>query len=112
MRNHHALNPTKGKIISEETKNKISQKTKGKNNPRYGVKIKGTEIANKISKANKGKKHSKIHSNKGVHISEKTKQKISKANSKPKPQGFGNIIKQNRNHKLIGEKNTIRCTPK
>jgi hypothetical protein len=63
-------------------------------------------LKNKIGKGNKGKKHNKVHSNKGIPISDETKQKISKANSKPKPQGFGNIIKQNRNHKLIGEKNS------
>jgi len=42
---------------TEETKRKISEKTKGEKNPRYGIKIKGTEIANKISLANTGKKH-------------------------------------------------------
>ena len=42
---------------SDETKKKISLKTKGVNNPRYGVKLKDTEIAAKIGEANKGKKH-------------------------------------------------------
>lgn len=42
---------------SIETKQKISKKTAGKNNPRYGVIVKGTELAKKIGNANKGKKH-------------------------------------------------------
>jgi hypothetical protein len=64
------------------------------------------EMREKISKGNKGKKHNKIHSNKGIPISEEIKQKISKANSKPKPDGFGNLIKSRVNYKLIGEKNS------
>lgn len=42
---------------TEESKRKISEKTSGKFNPRYGVRLKGTETAEKIGKANKGKKH-------------------------------------------------------
>jgi hypothetical protein len=64
------------------------------------------EIREKISKGNKGKKHSNTHSNKGIPISEETKQKISKSNSKPKPSGFGDKIKQIIDYKLIGEKNS------
>jgi hypothetical protein len=64
------------------------------------------KMKEKISKGNKGKKHSKVHSNKGIPISEETKKKISKANSKPKPQGFGDLIRSKVNYKLIGEKNS------
>jgi hypothetical protein len=99
----------KQKIVQAKTGQKYNiskgriHGSKGKPKPEGFM---GIQIREKISKANKNKKHTKIHSNKGVPISEETKQKISKANSKPKPQGFGNIIKQNRNHKLIGEKNS------
>lgn len=92
-----------GKKQSEETKLKRSNSSKGKPKPDGFM---NDELKEKISIANKGKKHTKIHSNKGVPISEETKQKISKANSKPKPKGFGDNIKQNRNHILIGEKNS------
>lgn len=92
-----------GKKQSEETKLKRSNSSKGKPKPDGFM---SGELKEKISIANKGKKHTKIHSNKGVPISEETKQKISKANSKPKPKGFGDNIKQNRNHILIGEKNS------
>ena len=47
----------KGKKHTDESKRKISDKTKGNKNPRYGLTIKGTETADKIGKANKGKKH-------------------------------------------------------
>jgi len=47
----------KGHKHTEESKKKISEKTSGKNNARYGVKIKGTEIADKIGNSNRGKKH-------------------------------------------------------
>lgn len=40
---------------SQETKEKISNKNKGKNNPRYNV-IVNNDTRNKISQANKGKK--------------------------------------------------------
>lgn len=42
---------------SEETKKKISSKLSGNNNPRYGVKVKGTKTAKKIGDSNRGKKH-------------------------------------------------------
>lgn len=47
----------KGHTHTEEAKQRISEKTAGKNNPRYGVKLKDTEIARKIGDANRGKKH-------------------------------------------------------
>lgn len=47
----------KGHTHSDKSKKAISEKAKGKNNPRYGVKVKGTETARKIGDANRGKKH-------------------------------------------------------
>jgi hypothetical protein len=107
-----------GNKFTEEQKQKIVQTKIGQkyNIPEgriHGSKGKpkpdgfmNNEMREKISKGNKGKKHNKIHSNKGIPISEETKQKISKANSKPKPDGFGNLIKSRVNYKLIGEKNS------
>jgi len=92
-----------GKKQSEGTKLKRSNSSKGKPKPEGFM---DEEMREKISKGNKGKKHSKVHSNKGIPISEETKQKISKANSKPKPPGFGNLIKSRIDYKLIGEKNS------
>jgi len=42
---------------SEKTKKLLSELTTGKNNPRYGAKVAGTDIAKKIGIANRGKKH-------------------------------------------------------
>lgn len=47
----------RGHKHTEESKKKISEASAGKNNPRYGVKVKGTDIATKIGDANRGKKH-------------------------------------------------------
>lgn len=47
----------KGRKHASESKKKMSEKTKGANNPRYGIVVKGTETAKKISEANRGKKH-------------------------------------------------------
>ena len=47
----------RGHTHSSKTKSILSEKTKGKNNPRYGVVLKGTETAKKIGLANTGKKH-------------------------------------------------------
>ena len=47
----------KGHKHTEESKRKTSEKTIGTNNPRYGVKLKGTDTAYKIGKSNTGKKH-------------------------------------------------------
>jgi hypothetical protein len=92
-----------GKKQSEETKIKRSNSSKGKPKPDGFM---DEELKEKISKANKGKKHTKIHTNKGIPRTLETKQKISKANSKPKPNGFGDKLKQVVNYKLIGEKNS------
>jgi len=105
-----------GNKFTEEQKQKIVNAKKGQiyNIPEgriHGSKGKpkpkdfmGSEVKDKISKANKGKKHNKPHSSKGIPRSEETKQKISRANSKPKPLGFGSLIKSKVNYKLIGEK--------
>lgn len=107
-----------GNKFTEEQKQKIVQAktgqkynipegrihgSKGKPKPEWFM---DEELKEKISKANKGKKHTKIHTNKGIPRTLETKQKISKANSKPKPNGFGDKIKQVVNYKLIGEKNS------
>jgi predicted GIY-YIG superfamily endonuclease len=76
---------------------------KGKSKPEGFM---SDELRKKIGRGNKGKKHTKIHSNVGIPRSEETKQKISKSNSKPKPKGFGGLIKSKVNYKLIGEKNS------
>lgn len=47
----------KGYKHTLETKKILSEKTSGKNNPRWGVRVSGTPVADKISKANRGKKH-------------------------------------------------------
>ena len=99
----------KQKIVQAKTGQKYNipegriHGSKGKPKPKGFM---SDEIREKISKGNKGKKHSKTHSNKGIPISEETKQKISKSNSKPKPSGFGDKIKQIIDYKLIGEKNS------
>lgn len=46
-----------GRRHSEETKLSHSKRFSGKKNPRYGVKVEGTETAKKIGNANRGKKH-------------------------------------------------------
>jgi predicted GIY-YIG superfamily endonuclease len=107
-----------GNKFTKEQKKKISQAKKGQkyNIPEgriHGSKGKSKpkgfmsdELREKISIANKGKKHNKVHSNKGIPRSEETKLKIGKSNSKPKPKGFGDLIKSKVNYKLIGEKNS------
>jgi endogenous inhibitor of DNA gyrase (YacG/DUF329 family) len=74
----------KGKHHSEETKKKMSDAQKGKNNHNYGKHL-SEEIKKKMSDANKGKHHSEktrkkiSDANKGKHFSEDTRKKISKA---------------------------------
>ena len=102
-------NEQKQKIIQAKTGQKYNipegRVHGSKNNPKPEG-FMNKEMREKISKGNKGKKHTKTHSNKGIPRTLETKQKIGEANSKPKPKGFGDNIKQNRNHKLIGEKNS------
>lgn len=99
----------KQKIVQAKTGQKYNipegriHSNKGKSKPKGFM---NEEMKEKISKGNKGKKHTKTHSNKGIPRSLETKQKISKANSKPKPEGFGGKIKQILNFDLIGEKNS------
>ena len=108
-----------GNKFTEEQKQKIS---KAKLGSKYKIdpnRIHGSkgvpkpegfmtpELRKKIGDSNRGKKHSKIHSNKGIPRSEETKKKIGDANrGKPKPKGFGEWVKNNRDHKIIGEKNS------
>jgi len=47
----------KGHKHSDESRKLLSQKSKGENNARYGIIVKGTETAKKIGEKNKGKKH-------------------------------------------------------
>lgn len=102
-------NEQKQKIVQAKTGQKYNipegriHGSKGKPKPEGFM---NEELREKISKANKGKKHSKIHTNKGIPRTLETKQKISKSNSKPKPNGFGDKIKQIVNYELIGEKNS------
>ena len=69
----------KGFKHTEESKQKMSNSTKGENNPMYG-KTHTDEVRKKISEAHKGKPKLKLR---GIPKSEETKQKISEANSKP-----------------------------
>ena len=74
----------KGRILSEEHKQKISQANKGKNNSQYGKRGKDSpnygkhhtaESRKKMSEAQKGEKHPLY----GKHLSEETRKKISQA---------------------------------
>lgn len=72
----------KNRIISEETRAKISEALRGKNNPNFG-KTTSDETKAKMSEANKDKTHSEEHkakisvANRGKTLSEETKKKIS-----------------------------------
>ena len=74
----------KGKHHTEETRKKISEANKGKNNPFYG-KHHTEETKNKISEVHKGKyvsvetKNKMSEAHKGKKLPEETKQKISKS---------------------------------
>lgn len=67
----------KGKIASEETKRKHSERMKGKNNPNYG-KPRSEESKRKQSESMKGKKHTK-----------ETRQRWSEARRGEKHPGYG-----------------------
>jgi hypothetical protein len=67
-------NPNYGKSLSEETKRKMSEANKGKNNPNYGKSL-SEETRRKLSEANKGKNNP----NYGKTRSEETRRKISEA---------------------------------
>ena len=71
IKEHNAYK--KGKKLSEETKNKISEANKGENNSMYG-KHHTSETKNKISEAMKGHKNSL-----GKHLSAEHKKKIGAA---------------------------------
>lgn len=53
-KSEHSILHQKGKKVSEETKYKMSESKKGKNNSMYGKKL-SEETKNKISEAHKGK---------------------------------------------------------
>ena len=63
----------KGKILSEETKRKLSEALKGKNNPMYGKQL-SEETKRKMSEAQKGNKNML-----GKHHSQESKRKISES---------------------------------
>lgn len=65
-----------GLNVSEETREKLSKATSGKNNPFYG-KHHSEETKEKISKANSGENHPGF----GKHHSEKTREKMSRVQS-------------------------------
>ena len=75
----------KGHPVSEETRKKLSESHKGKNNPLYG-KHHSEKTRNKLSEINKGKKMSEEskkknrEAHKGKCISEEHKNKLSEAN--------------------------------
>jgi hypothetical protein len=64
----------KGKIVSQDTKNKLAEINKGENNPRWGRKF--PEAGIKISKALTGKYPPGKHYLCGRKCSEETKQKM------------------------------------
>lgn len=99
-------NLIQGKLGSKYNIN--SERVHGNKNKPKPVGFMNEDTKNKISAKNKGKKHSTPHSRKGIPRSEEVRLKISISNSKPKPKDFGAKIKENRNHKLIGEKNMKR----
>ena len=81
---HQISEGKKGKQCSEETRKKISEATKGENNPNYGKQC-SEETRKKISEGNKGKQCSEetrkkiSEAKKGKQRSEETRKKISEA---------------------------------
>jgi group I intron endonuclease len=65
-------------IPSKETRKKLSEATRGKNNPNYG-KYHSDETKRKMSEARIGKYKGKDHPNYGKKMSEDQKKKISEA---------------------------------
>lgn len=78
---------------SEETRKKMSEATKGKNNPNYGKTL-SKETKRKISEARKGKKHS-----------EKTKRKMSEAKKGKKSPTYGKTLSEETRKKMSEAKN-------
>ena len=90
-----------GYTLSEETRKKMSEAQKGKNNGFYG-KLHSEEIRKKISKAKKGKNNSFY----GKHLSEEQKKKISEANKGKTPwnKGKTNIYSEETKRKMSEKK--------
>ena len=86
---------TRGKKRSEETKRKISEAKKGKNNPMFG-KTHSEEVCKKLSESHKGK-----------HPSEETRRKLSESH-KGKPHPISEETKKKISEKMKGNKNALR----
>ena len=75
-----------GRMVSEETKKKISESKRGDKNPWFGKRL-SAEHKQRMSFAHKGKTNSSEHNfhisqaHKGTKLSQETKNKIGKANS-------------------------------
>ncbi len=107
-----------GAVVSEETRKKLSEKTKGKNNPNYGKKH-SEETKRKQSEVKKGKnnpnygKTGKDSPNYGKPRSEETRRKQSEAikgenhpnYGKPRSEETKRRISKKRQGKCMGEKN-------
>lgn len=97
---------SKGKEISEETKEKLSKALSGENNPMYGktYTLKQRQL---ISKRTKGEnnpmygKRGKDNPNYGRHLTEEQKQKLSKIMNSPE-------VKKKISDKLKGDKNPMK----
>jgi len=103
---YDSMNPTKGynkesggnlnKHLSEETRKKLSEANKGKNNPNWG-KTPSEETKSKMSRAHKGKVLSQEHKKKlseahiGKVLTEEHRQKISQENNTT---GFYRVFQQ------------------
>jgi hypothetical protein len=105
----------KNKIVSEETKKKISRANKGKflgiNNPMFGKKH-SNETKEKLSKKNKGKilsretKEKISIKNKGRNVSNETRKKISDIKLGKKRKEFSIEWKENLSKSRIGKTRT------
>ena len=78
-----------GYIVTDEIRQKRSERMMGENNPMYGKEC-SDKRKEKISKALKGKMSGENHWNYGKHESEETKQKMSKSQKYLYEQGYIN----------------------
>ena len=88
----------KGKIVSEETRQKLSKATKGENNPMFGKK-QTEEAKQKIAEKNKGKLLGENNPMYRKKRTEETKNKIRLGNIGKK--GQKNKIKEIQKHKKV-----------